>query len=129
MALGGAIAIGPRQGGFHRSIVLAEPLGKTLQLPPGAGKDPFEPGLQTLRGPLAHHLRKGLRVGGQRREEWTGLLDLEQLGLLGLGPFVRTAEQAGGRLAGPHRRGPRDPPRHPTSRPPSPPPLPPPPTH
>src|SRR5262249_59131985 len=94
MALRGAIAVGRCQCCWHRRIILAEALGKALQLPPGAGKDPFEPGLQPLRGPLAHHPRKGLRMGGQCREERIGLLDLEQLGLLGLSPLVRTAEQA-----------------------------------
>ena len=81
MALGGAIAIGRCQRGFHCGIVLTQPLGKTFQLAPGTGEHARHPGIEAFRGSLPHHLRKGLRVPGQRREERIGLLDLEELGL------------------------------------------------
>ena len=105
MALRGAIAIGPRQRRFHCGIVLTQPLGKALQLTPGAGEHPRQLGIEPFGGPLPHHLCEGLRVRGQRREERIGLLDLEELGLLGLGTLLRTAEQAIRHLAGGHRRG------------------------
>src|SRR5438093_10151051 len=44
-----------------------QPPGKALQLAPGTGEPPLEPGFQTLGSPLPHHLCKGLRVG--RSEE------------------------------------------------------------
>src|SRR3989442_10968803 len=94
MPLRGAIAVGPYQRGFHSGIVLAKPLGKALQLTAWTGEGPLEPGLQPLRGPLPHQPCKGLRVGGKGCNQRIGLLDLEQLGLLGFRTRVRTAEQA-----------------------------------
>ena len=104
MALRGTIAVARCQCGFHGGIILTQPPGKALQLAPGTGEHPLEPGFQTLGSPLPHHLCKGLRVGGQRREERIGLLDLEELALLGLGALLRTAEQALRHLAGGQRR-------------------------
>src|SRR5438552_17303266 len=104
MALRGTIAVARCQCGFHGGIILTQPPGKALQLAPGTGEPPLEPGFQTLGSPLPHHLCKGVRVGGQRRETRIGLLDLEELALLGLGALLRTAEQAIRHLAGGQRR-------------------------
>jgi hypothetical protein len=105
MALGGAIAVTRRQRGFHCGIVLTQPLGKAFQLTPGTGKHPRYPGIEPFGGQLPHHLRKSLCMGSHGREERIGLLDLEELGLLGFRTHVRTPEQAVRHLASGQRRG------------------------
>ncbi len=48
----------------------------TLVLFRKAGEHALQPGVEPFCCPLPHHLHKGLRVGGQCREEWISLLDL-----------------------------------------------------
>ena len=49
-----------REGRFNSSLVSCDPLGKLLEFCDGAAPGSLQPGLEHIRLPFPHHLKKGL---------------------------------------------------------------------